>query len=289
VSESAKISLTTNVCPADDVRIRHTLPSWLRVFGARLGEVIVVVDEEPPTGRIAKVHRGYAKLNQLYDELALLEKLDRRVRIKVLDPSSCAEPTLKKWFGETARPIRCQAGTPILAFVQAFEEAQGPIILRADCDMLFYETGWLDEAIKLLTTQGYDLVEPGRAGEDPLTAYMAVTSRALMMDQRTFAKKLPLLPHKLDLARRLHRWLQGRPSWLAFEQMLEEERQAGRLRYKTLDSRLGFGLHVATRQEASLAWFGQVVPFVERGELPPAQLAQGQNFAASAWENFVNV
>jgi hypothetical protein len=282
------ISLTTNVCSVDDVRIRHTLPSWLRVFDAWLTELIVVVDEQPPTGRIAKLHRGHAKIDHLYRELAVIEKLDRRVRVHVLNASAHAESTLKKWFGATDRPIRCQAGTPIFAFVQAFEEARGPIVLRADCDMLFYEAGWLDEAVRLLSHQEYDLIEPGRVGEDPAKMYMYVNSRALLMDRRSFEKKLPLPAYKLDWVRRVHRWCLGRPPWLSFEQVLEKERVAGRLRYRTLDPKLGYAMHIVTRQEASLPWFGRVVPYVERGELPAAQWARGPNFEAGAWERFIN-
>jgi GT2 family glycosyltransferase len=282
--ESSRFSLVTNACLQDDVRLKHTVPSWLRVFGERLQEIVIVVDEQPPTGRIAKLHRGHGELNQLYRELAALEKLDGRIRVKVLDLAN-GESTLKKWFGPIDRPIRCQAGTPILAFAQAFEEARGPIILRADCDMLFYEAGWLDEAVRLLTIEGYDLIEPGRVGVRPPKEGMAISSRALIMNRQVFERRLPLRAHRLDWCRRMHRRCLGRPGWLSFEQILEKERRAGRLRCRTLDAKLGFGLHVSTRQEASLEWFGRVVPYVERGELPVAQMARGPNFVAEAWEH----
>jgi hypothetical protein len=285
-NESSRFSLVTNACLQDDVRLKHTVPSWLRVFGDRLQELVIVVDDEPPTGRIAALHKGEFDRTGLYKELDQLVKLDASVRVVKLEAGSpVSERVLQKWFGPIDRPIRCSNGTPILAFVQAFEEGRGPIVLRADCDMLFYEAGWLDEAIRLLTSEGYDLIEPGRAGEDPSKAQMAVSTRSLIMDRRVFERKLPLRAHKLDFARRVHRWWQGRPPWLALELMLEKERRAGRLRYRMLDPGLGFGLHIGARQEASLEWFDRVVPYVERGELPAAQLARGQNFVAEAWEH----
>src|SRR5205823_6343198 len=69
----AMSSLATNVCAIDDVRIRHTLPSWLRVFGAQVSEVVVLVDEEPPSGRIAMLHGGEpSDLKRLHAELDAL-------------------------------------------------------------------------------------------------------------------------------------------------------------------------------------------------------------------------
>src|ERR1700722_8716727 len=151
-------SIATNVCLADWAVVRYTVPSWLKVFGSSLAEVVVVVDEQAPTGRIAKLNPELWDEHKLWHELSLLKEHDSRVRILRL--SECpSEAVSRKWFGKS-RPVRCQAGTPILAFICALEVTQQDWVMRSDSDMLFHEAGWLKAAENLLD-QGA-VVEPPR-------------------------------------------------------------------------------------------------------------------------------
>jgi hypothetical protein len=258
--------MASNVCLADWPIVRYSVPSWLRVFGTALAEVVVVVDEHPPTGRIAELNPDLWDKGRLWHELSVLKKHDPRVR--VLRLSECPSGAVsQKWFGESC-PARCQAGTPILAFICALEATHQDWVLRTDSDMLFSEAGWLEAAEHLLD-QGL-LVEPPRlALETPV-----VSTRAIMMKRSRFAKFLPIKPWRLSPLRRLHRAVKGRTTWLALEQMLEREKRKGRIKHSILTRTWGFSLHVVRRQYSTEPWFGTVVKMVEAGKVPIEQAAQ---------------
>jgi hypothetical protein len=288
------ITISTNVCGSDDVRIKHTLPSWLRTF-PEVDDFVVVVDESPPSGRIARLHSGHSNLDALYKELHDICARDRRVRVHRLTPVD-AEPTLAKWFGEKSlrqypfllppRPVRCQAGTPIFAFVQAVECAKGPTVLRTDCDMLFSNHGWLKVAAERLATRAVDLIEPARLGEG--NGAFQFSTRAFVLNKKVFSDRLPIAAGVLDPLRFMHRLAHRRPPWLPLERMIERARMRSLLTAEMLPSELGFSLHVATHQQASLPWFRDVPPLVERGTVPDAQRLHGQNFLPEAWQVALN-
>ena len=220
------LSLVTNVCSIDTVRIRQMLPSWLRVFGSRLNEIAVVIDETPPTGRIAALHgNASSDIEAVRAELESWRKKDSRITLHPLD-SQNVNDSCRHWFIK-GKPLRCQAGTPISAFTCAIDVATSPLILRCDCDMLFYDNGWVNAAAELLESGRADLVEPPRLGVDSAENNLEVSTRAFMLHRPSFENLLPIMPHKLDLPRRMHRWLHGRPPWLALEQMLDVERRCG--------------------------------------------------------------
>lgn len=284
------ITISTNVCAADSVRIRHTLPSWLRSF-PEVDEFVVVVDERPPSGRIARLHRGHGDMTALNLELNAICAQDPRVKVVRLAHAD-GDAALAKWFGPRSlgqypfffppRPIRCQAGTPILAFICAVEVATGSTVLRTDCDMLFSNNGWLKEAEQLLENGNADLIEPRRVGE-PGNIF-EFSTRAFVLNKRHFGQRLPISASILDPARFFHRLARGRPPWLPLEQMIQRARTRGRLKVTMLPAELGSSMHVATHQQASLPWFDKVPPLVEGGQFPEEQLHQGQNFSPEAWE-----
>jgi hypothetical protein len=285
------ISISTNVCAADNVRIRHTLPSWLRTF-PEVGEFVVVVDENPPSGRIAQLHRGHGDLTAVYAQLDALCSWDSRVRVVPLKPTD-GEAALAKWFGPRSlrqypfisppRPIRCQAGTPILAFICAVEAAKGSTVLRTDCDMLFSNQGWLRVAKELLENGTVDIVEPRRIGA--VGESFDFSTRAFVLNAQRFSRRLPISAGVLDPARFVHRLMHGRPPWLPLEQMIERERARGHLTANMLPAELGKSMHVATHQQANLPWFYKVPPLVELGEFPDAQILHGPNFDPDAWKD----
>jgi hypothetical protein len=286
---SIDLSLVTNAAAGDLGRLQLVLPHWLSVFGHCLHELVIVFDEAPPTGRIAQLHAEDAATFDAQREavrsfLSRMVDADSRIRVMPVPTGAKRAELIGRWFGNPRLTIdRCQAGTPILAFVAAIDAARGPIVLRADCDVLFHEAGWLAAAADLLTRGQVSLVEPARCGGITLSGG-TVSSRALMLAQPAWRKiVLPLTPWRLDLLRRAHRWWHGRPQWLAFEQMLEQEGRSGRLSYAMLDDDLGCSLHVATRAEAALPMMPMVRAAMERGEIPPAQRRHGHDFLPEAW------
>ena len=289
----ARISVVTNACALDADRLRMTLPHWLRVFGDRAAELVVVIDPAPPSGRIASLHAATAGedvASMLAEVQAVLDELteaDSRVRSTMLPSGATLDAILQRWF-RNGRPLRCQAGTPIAAFIAAFESATEPLVARLDCDMLLHDAGWIDAAITSLCSGGAEWVEPPRCGLRPERT-IEVSTRVSMLHYPRFSHRLlPMRPWPLDRLRRFHRWWHGRPPWLALEQMLEKERRAGRLRFHYLGDEpnaasLGMSLHVPTRDHARLPIIESVVAAVEAGEVPAAQWAAGPNFRVEAW------
>ena len=90
-----------------------------------------------------------------------------------------------------------------------------------------------------------------------------------------------MTPHRVDLLRRLYRYVQGRPAWLGLEHMLQREKEQGRLQHLVLGDSLGFSLHVGRRSDVELPGFGEMVRRIESGRVPEAQ--DVWNFKASAW------
>jgi len=285
-----RISLVTNACANDINRIRLIFPHWFSVFGDRISDFTVMLDRYPSTGRIATLHTTEGALGHSEKlsavEVLLYEQMAMEPRMRVLDvPMGAARVAIgHKWFGARGASIdRCQAGTPVAAFIAALEAGRERFVLRADCDMLFHEAGWLDAAIALLASGDADMVEPPRHRPD--RGDFKVTTRATMIDAPAFVRKiLPMKPHSLDPLRSFHRWVRGCPSWLSLEQMLQKERGAGRLRYVVLSPELGQWLHVTSNDEAGLPMMPSVAEAVRLGHIPDSQRRAGWDFVAEAWE-----
>lgn len=279
----SSFAIATNACSTDDERIGHTVTSWLRTWEDRLTEILIVVDREPPSGRIANLHGDGGSRSRLDDELRRLQVADSRIRIVDLPPKGQLDHTLARWFGQD-RPMRCQAGTPVAAFLYAMEQVRSDPFMRADCDMLFYDDGFLDEAIRLLG-QGVDLVEPPRLGGQSDRPRPQVSTRALILDRKNLHPKLPMEAHRLDWLRRVHRALQGRSTYLALEQMFEREVRSGRLTHQVLDGAYGLSLHVPRRRHFAGNGINGVIRRVEAGDIPPRQLRAGWDLVPSKWES----
>lgn len=276
-------SIATNASCLDAARLSITIPHWLRVFGRQMSELVVVLDTTPPSGRIAELHRVKGSLEQVRDVLNELQRLDDRIVVKVLPAPDKLNGILANWF-RSGYPIRCQAGTPIAAFIAAFEFTSNPVVLRADCDILFHESGWLDKALYCLQQNGVDLVSPAMCGQSMVSEH--VSTRALMLHRsRWHANILPVRAWRIDPLRRLHRWFLDRPPWLPLEEMLEKERKNKKVSLVTLPESLGYYLHICTHKDAQLPNMPSVVASVELGDIPEAQRRTGGNFVAEYWED----
>lgn len=277
VKSTASISIASNATSADGPTLLRIIPHWLRVFGARLEEVVIIVDSQPLSGRIAELQRGQSNRDRLEEAIQSLEDLDARVRFVTLE---VIRPTAiqRLWFGR-ARPVRCQAGTPILAFIAAIDQARCDIVLRCDSDMLFWENGWIDDAIQSLK-EGADVYEPPHLH---LSDHREVSSRAFMIAKHAFYGHLPLRNLRLDLLRALHRRIRGLPPWLALEQMMTASVAKGQLFHKVGRNRdLGFSLHGVKRAWISSPCFNDVIRSIELGEVPVRQQLYW-DFAPEYW------
>jgi len=212
-------AIATNACLHDHEILAYTVPSWLRMFGDKLSNIWIIVDTDPPSGRIGSRSDIESNNKALHKCLQNLACADSRIRFMELR-DILLEVLSRKWFGKVIAP-RCHAGTPILPFVAAFEAPGAELVLRVDCDMLFCDRGWMSQACELLSNDEADLVEPPRCGNGT-AASPAVSTRALMMKPVMFSWRcLPLKAYRLDWLRRLHRRLNGRNTFVALEQMFE--------------------------------------------------------------------
>jgi hypothetical protein len=265
-----KVSLASNATAADGPTLLRIVPHWLRVFGEQLAEIVVVVDSQPLAGRIGQLQTGHADPEKLNEARRLLESLDARVRFVALE-SIDPLPIQKRWFGRV-RPVRCQGGTPILAFVAAIEQAKCDFVLRCDSDMLFCETGWLQQQAVPALRDGVDFYEPPRSCL--VRQDVQVSSRAFMVSMNRLSRRLPLRNLRLDPLRVVHRLATGRPPWLALEQMITQSVRKMQLSHRVgIDSTLGFSLHGLKRAWTAAPWFEEVIRSVEAGRLPAPQQA----------------
>jgi hypothetical protein len=150
------LSLVTNASANDAERLGLVAPHWISVLGARLAELIIVVDTVEPSGRIAKLHAKNddephaVMLKRVIDIINELSRWDPRIVMATL-PEGNVRSSMIGWFGDKKLEIdRCQSGTPILPFIAALEAATCPIVLRADCYMLFHDNGWIRKGADLL-------------------------------------------------------------------------------------------------------------------------------------------
>jgi hypothetical protein len=280
------LAIATNVSILDAAMIKHTIPHWLRVFSDRVSKILIVLDRTPPTGRIAELHSSKGGIDEVESILVHHCKNDKRIQIiEAASRGSRLEKTYSRAWFAWGNPIRCQAGTPILVFIQSVLECSGDFVMRCDCDMVFNESGWLNYSIELLAKDEFDLVEPPRLGLFRISKEK-VSSRAFLLRPQIFKRKLlPMKPHMLDPLRIVHRLIHRRPVWLALEQMLQREADAGRLRHRILfDSDLGFSIHVARREDALTYGFANIVKSVEEGRVPERQIELGWNFVRDAWQ-----
>jgi hypothetical protein len=281
--QETNFSISANVCAADSAIISHTVPNWLRVFGDKLLELVLVVDEQPSTGRMAAHHQQRYTNRDLYEAVDKLKNLNPMIRSTALDYTRARDLSLK-WFGEPD-VVRCQSGSPTFGYTYAIEQASSEIILRLDCDMLFYDDGWSTTAIELLESESFDLLEPPKMGMDIHGYKNTISTGAFMLKRSSFVSRcLPLKAHRLDWPRRIHRTLKGRPTFLSLEEIFKKEKDRGRIRHRLLDSSLGFSVHVYTREYAHAERLGGIISKIESGLIPDEQLVQGGwNLTLEAW------
>jgi hypothetical protein len=279
-----RLSIGSNVSLADYQMIEHTVPNWLSVFDNYLDEICLIIDPQKPTGRLGKQYDYYSNLETLTLAVKKLELMDPRIKGIALAGGDQKKRMQRKWF-RYGYPERCQSGTPIIAFINALEVLNSKnLALRCDCDMLFYEAGFLDVAYEKLYTGDYDVIEP------PLLGYSEnrtgpVSLGAFLVLPEIFSKNcLPITPHKIDFLRQIKRAFQGMSPYLNLEEMVKIEKNCGRINHCNLDQSLGWSLHIPNRSDVTSSNFLKVKAFVEKGIASDAQRAYGRNFNPQLWD-----
>ena len=277
------ISIATNVTSQDLLRIFNVLPNWLKIFGKHILEIVIVYDKRPVEGRIKELHKSAQNIRPIKHSFDDLLKLDPRIRITNLDYKVTKEIS-GKWFKKNANPIRCQMGTPIYAFIYAIEETISDIVLKVDCDMVFYNNGFIEKLSNNELIKEWDIIEISRTGSTRIQDYKFST-RAFFLNKNSFYKKLPIPAYKLDFIRQFHRKLINRSDYLALEQMIQIEIEKKNIQRSFLDKNLGCCMHICTQEEMQLAEINLIIEMFGKGIIPENQLNDTENFSYKLWES----
>ncbi len=267
-----KLSFVTNATLSDGLRLDIFLDGIIKVFKERLDEIVVVVDNRTETGRIKALHHNYI------DQTIPLDRVMKKyssslVRFIDLDYSQL-EQVSSKWFGQ-GNVNRCQNGTPIFAFIYGIEKCKNELIIRSDCDILFLDRGFIQQTINL--SEEWDLIQLPFLNDTRIP----FSTRSFFLNRIKMQQVLPFTPYKLDFIRRVHRFINGRSSFLALEQMLEKEIDKGKIQLKELNTQFGYTMHVPTRED-----FNGIETVLNRfytGQIPLAQLRNKHDYISSLW------
>lgn len=275
------ISIATNVTSKDTSRILNVLPNWLKVFGNNIEEINIVYDKKPTEGRINDLHKTSNKFKSIELYFNEIISLDDRIKIIDLDYNNSSK-ILDKWFRGNEKPIRCQAGTPIYAFIYAIDKAKSNLVLKVDCDMVFFDNGFVAKTINEELANEYDLIEISKTGSI-IDKAPDFSTRAFFVNKRALYRKLPITAHKLNLLRQVHRKILKRSSYLAFEQMIQKEIENNILQRMVLSQELGYCMHICTEEEMHLAEIKFIIEMFGKGLIPEKQKMNSDNFKLKYW------
>lgn len=274
-----KFSFVTNATKMDGGRLSVFLPIVLQVFGDFIDEVLVILDTRPEEGRIKKLHKNASSAQVSVEEVCASIK-DFQIRLIELDYSKIDEIS-EKWFGVKG-VNRCQAGTPIFAFLYGIEQCQHSNIIRSDCDILYCNLGMIDEIQRL--SKKFDLIQFPFLNDGSI----AFSTRSFYINRERVYRKLPLKLHKLDFLRTIKRAYSGKPNWLALEQILDAEILMDHLQLHVVQTSKGYTMHIPSRGD-----FVGLQPIAERfvlGKIPERQLKIQHDYKQTLWsESLFNV
>ncbi len=273
-----KISFVTNATKKDLLRLKYFIPYSIKVFSDYIDEYIILIDELNEEGRILHLHENVSSIEISDTDINELKKIDSRIKIMKLDYSTL-KAVSKKYFNKNS-VIRCQAGTPLFAFLSCLEVAKNSIVFRSDCDMFFYDKGFIEEAI--VSAQSNAIVQPpymsGSFGNN------FFSSRAFFVNKMKLAQYLPFKHIKLDIFRAVHRKIKGRSVFLALEQIINHESSRNELKVKYIDTSFGRSMHICKKEEFLLPDINFIIDKFTCGEIPAMQLNEQHNFKDEYWK-----
>jgi hypothetical protein len=284
-------SLIMNTSPADAQLVGHVLPHLVRTHKLSFHEIIVIVDESTPTGRVAQ--SSAQSLSELRQALRVIRGSGIQFKEVLLDTSASARRAIfGKWFGSDDVALRCASGTPIYAFLFGIEQASAPFRLHVDSDMLFFDPGpvsWVARATDILATHpevAFVTQMMGPANLDRLDhEYLAPMNKAyglrlaqnfstrcfLYNDPKLTSQLLPIKPLRYSFPRSLYyAWTRG-CSVKPLEQMIAHGLQKRGLYRCDLDSECGFTLHGWNKKFFAESGIERVISDIEAGRIPSSQ------------------
>ena len=272
---SQKFSFVTNSTLNDKSRLDVFIPGVLSVFGNHISELLVIIDSKTEEGRIKALHQSDLTNTLDVESINALRKLDSRIKFIDLDYGQ-VEYISQKYF-KLKNVVRCQSGTPIFAFLYAIEQATSPYVFRSDCDILFYNKGFIEKIFD--KKDKYDLIQPPYLND----SVVDFSTRSFFINKKSIANKSPLKMLFLDVLRRIHRTSLGRTSFLALEQILQKNIQDKKITCLNLSVATGFTMHVPRRSDFLEDRFFEIYKRFINGDIPFQQLLLQHDYKKEYW------
>lgn len=269
----SKLSFVTNATYQDGLRLNTFIPAVLNVYGDTLDELIVIVDRMPEEGRIRELHGEYDS-KQISLEYITRKYTSTVVRFMDLDYSKLDEVSFR-WFGRNG-VNRCQNGTPIFAFLFGIEQCRNQHIIRSDCDILFYDKGFINAVVSF--SSNYDVVQLPFLNNKSIP----FSTRCFYINKNRIFDLVPISLIKLDAFRRIHRWIMGRSSFLALEQILDASMKKGVIKCHSLDTSYGYTMHIPKRSDFDNIEY--VLDYFFKGQIPSSQLEVKHDYNIAFWK-----
>lgn len=271
------ISLTINSTMFDEARLLAFLPRLVKTFDNFFDELLIIHDSQKPEGRIALLH-NYSNDQVIEKEfLDDISSIDERIRIVKFDSKRLEETS--KFFFKKKGINRCSDGTPITAFLYGIKAAKNNLIFRADCDVFFYDNGFIENAIKILKEGRYLLVQP----PSHWNSYKTFSTRGFFVNRLLFEQTLPIRLYKHNIFTLANKIIKNKysNSYLSLEGILQKQYES-QVYFQQLS--LGNMLHVCTRDEFLNQDISRNLDAFCEGNIPVSQTNTSINYISELWD-----
>ena len=271
------ISLTVNATTFDEPRLLAFIPRLVKTFNIYFDELLIIHDSQIPEGRIALQHNisnDQITDNKFLDDISLI---DERIRIVKFDSKKLEETS--KFFFKEKNINRCSDGTPITAFLYGIKAAKNNMIFRADCDVFFYDNGFIKNALKILKEGRFLFVQP----PSPWNSFKTFSTRGFFVNRFLFEQTLPikLYQHNLfNLAKKILKNKYSNP-YLSLEGIMQKKYES-QVYFQQLT--LGNMLHVCKRDEFLNQDISRNLDAFCEGNIPVSQTNTSINYISELWD-----
>ncbi len=269
-----KFSIATNITSADLPRIKYVIPSWQESFKDRLGEIVIIYDTNKLSGRIQKLHSKTFPESDIIDAIDILKrKFHCEIKLIYLDYDKL-KATSNQWF-KSGTPIKCRSGSPVFAFIESIRNCSNNIVLKCDCDVVFLNTGFLEQV--KLHLENYDIVSPPRL----YFPEQEISSRAFFLNTEKFYKRcLPLVSKRINIYEAFKYFLKGKNLFnvkkysfhKAFEDILIDNFKAKTIQHKLISADFGNSLHIISNDDLNQEITKNAIKrYIENRDIPELQ------------------
>ena len=270
------ISLTTNSTMFDEARLLAFIPRLVKTFDNYFDELLIIHDIQKPEGRIALLHNYSNEEVKENEFLDYISSIDERIRIVKFDSKRLKETS--KFFFKKEGINRCSDGTPISAFLYGIKAAKNNLIFRADCDVFFYDNGFIKNALKVLKEGRYILVQP----PSNWNSFKTFSTRAFFIDRLLLEQTLPINLHRHNIFNLANKILKNKYSnpFLSLEGILQKQ-YGSQVYFQQLS--LGNMLHVCTSDEFLHQDISTNLDAFCEGNIPDSQTNTSINYISELW------